>query len=98
MRRTSDYIALKNFLHNELGLTKDQIKKIAIKAVEEEAKSIAQRALQQNSGSFVSIVEEQTKREVIRLLSGNSYNSNSREVMQAIGTEIAKQIKIEVKS
>ena len=64
MRRTSEYIALKNFLHNELGLTKDQISKIAIKAIEEEARSIAQRSLQQCGTNFDSVVQDQISKEV----------------------------------
>lgn len=97
MHTSKEYKAIKNFFHNDLGLSKEEVKKIAIEAIKEEAKAVVQRSVAQKDINTDIIIEEQLKKEVNRLLNGSTYNSQSRDLMSIIGTQIAKQIEIKVK-
>ena len=97
MHTSKEYKAIKNFFHNDLGLSKEEIKKIAIEAIKEEAKAVVQRSVGQKDISAEGIIEEQLKKEVNRLLNGSTYNPQSIELMSVIGTQIAKQIEIKVR-
>lgn len=95
--KSKEYIAIKNLLHNELGLTKDQIREIVIEVMRDEARIAAKRILQLDETTFKQSVDDQVKKQVTQMLSGGIYSSGSRDLMQAIGSAIVKQIKVEIK-
>jgi len=97
MQTSKEYKAIKNFFHNDLGLSREEIRKIAVEAIKEEAQSVVHRFVQTKEISVSTILEDQLKKEINRLLNGSTYNSQSRELMGMIGTQIAKQIEIKVK-
>ena len=52
-RRTPEYIALKNFIHNELGYSKEEFKELLIECIKDEAKNFVNRQMQGTSNSFI---------------------------------------------
>ena len=97
--KTKEYKAIKNLLHNELGLSKEDIKEVVLEVIRDETKSQVQKVMKNNPQLFISKkIKDMVEGHVKRFLNQSTYSSQSRELMQTIGTEVAKQLRIEVKS
>lgn len=98
MSKSREYLAIKNFVHNELGLSKEDFISLLKKAVADEARAYVKRAMQSDPEKYVdNIVRQEVARETKNLISGRTFSNSSRELMQTIGKEIAKQITVTVK-
>ena len=97
MSTTKEYKAIKNFIHNELKLDKESIIKLYKKAIIDEAKAHVARVFQQNGDNLITLTKEEIKKEVIRNISGHTYNSDRTRFYQSLGEEIAKNMNISFK-
>jgi hypothetical protein len=95
MAKDKQYLIFKNFVHNELGITKDNFKDLFTQAIKEEAKAFVQRQFQKDNEKFVIVATENIKNEVYNKISGRSWDSGRDALFKGIGEEIAKSIKIE---
>jgi PIN domain nuclease of toxin-antitoxin system len=95
MATTREYKAIKNFVHNELKLSKEQFYTLLIKAIQDEAKAYAQRYIQQNPPDRIII--ESTKNEIFKLITDGRYSSTGEKFMANIGREVASQLDIHLK-
>ena len=91
--RTKEYLALKNFVHNEIGLSKEQLKQLLVLAVKEEAKAFVQKQFQNPMFKIQEISKNAISQEVSKILEGSCYETNANKLYQAIGQEIAKDFK-----
>lgn len=99
MSRSKEYIAIKNFIHNEIGLSKEDFRGILVDTIKDEARAFVRRNTNLTSNSDIqNAVGETITKEVRKLLNGSSYNSSSRLLMEKIGKEISKQLNITVKT
>ena len=97
-RRSPEYIALKNFIHHELGYSKEEFKKLLIECIKDEAKNFVNRQMQGTSNTFIQdAFREQVAKEVNRMLNGSSYSSASRTLLETMGKELVKNIEIKPK-
>jgi hypothetical protein len=90
------YNEIKNFFHNELKLSKEEIKEIASKAIRDETHSQVQRYFQNNPINK-DMVQEVTAKEVVRLINGNTINSNSKVLMEHIAKGVCRQLNVTAK-
>ena len=91
--RSREYKAIKNFVHNELGLTKLDCENLFKEAIKEESKSFVQRQFQKDEQKFVIIATESVKKEVYSRISGRTYDSGRDSLFKGIGEQIAKELK-----
>lgn len=98
MARSKEYLAIKNFIHNEMGLSKSEFKDIMIVAIKEEAKIFVNREVQKFPAAlFETELKAGISKEVKNLLSGGTYSTNSRDLMKQIGTQVVSQLDINLK-
>lgn len=91
---TREYKAIKNYIHNEMGITKSDFQELVKEAIKQEAKSFVKRVFEQKEGSLTDFARNSIKEEVIKNISGNSWNSEKTKFYEGLGREIAKNLKI----
>lgn len=64
--KSREYKAIKNFVHNELGLSKIDCRNLFINAIKDEALSYVKRNFQNNEESLYEKMKEAIKQEVIK--------------------------------
>lgn len=95
MSTTKEYKAIKNFVHNELKISKSEFYVLVVKAIQDEAKAYVQRYIQTNPPDRIII--ESTKNEVFKMISGGGYSSSGEKLLTSIGKHIASQLEIHLK-
>ncbi len=93
--KSKEYKLLKNFIHNELGLTKETFTGLLKEAIKDEAKAFVQRQFHTDEKQMIASMKEEIKKDVIKKCSGGGYNTDARSLYEAIGKEIAKGMKIQ---
>lgn len=90
------YKAIKNFFHNELHLSKKDVKEIAERAIRDESKSQVKRYFQENpiDDKFVT---DMVSKKVIDLLDGRNYSGRKDFLIKTIGEQILGKLKISLK-
>lgn len=97
MSRSREYIAVKNFIHNEMKLSKEDFKGLLIDAIKEEAKSYVKREMQRNPQNYIEeSIKYQVGDAIKRLFGSGSYSNSSRIFMESLGKNISKQITVTV--
>lgn len=91
---TREYKAIKNYIHNEMGITKSDFQELVKEAIKEEAKSFVKRIFQQQEGKLTDFAKDRIKDEVIKTISGSSWNSERNKFFEGLGKEIAKNLKV----
>ncbi len=93
MKKSKGYKEIKNFFHNEIGISKQEIKLLVKEVIRDETKSRVQQAMNNNPDLFINErVEEEVEKAVKKILGGSTYNNGSRELMKAIGEKVASNI------
>ena len=93
MKKSKGYKEIKNFLHNEIGLSKQEIKDVVLEVIRDETRSRVQKAMNNNPDLFINDrVEKEVEKSVKQILGGSRYDNNSRELMKAIGEKVASNI------
>jgi hypothetical protein len=89
-QKTKEYLALKNLLHNELGMTKDSIKDIAVKVFQDEARAASRRIIS-NLENNPNVIKD-----VIQTIMSNSANTrwSAGNLESMIAKELSKTISI----
>jgi hypothetical protein len=89
MKKSKGYKEIKNFLHNEIGISKQEIKDVVLEVIRDETRSRVQQAMNNNPYSFINEkVEKEVGNAVKKILGGTNYNNGSRELMKAIGEKV----------
>lgn len=95
MSKSKEYLAFKNYLHNELKITKEESRQIAIQALKDEAVAEAKRIIQQSGQNLKLIVEKAIVDTTLSVINGKSGSYTDRDkFFSGLGKEIAKQINI----
>jgi hypothetical protein len=92
--RSREYKAMKNFVHNELGLTKLNCENLFKEAIKDEAKEFVKRKFQKEDANLYEMMKDNVKQEVIKKVAGSSWDSDRSKFYENLGKEIAKQLKI----
>jgi hypothetical protein len=92
--KSREYKAIKNFVHNELGLTKLNCENLFKEAIKDEAKEFIKRKFQKEDINLYEIMKDNVKQEVIKKVAGSSWDSDRSRFYESLGKEIAKQLKI----
>ena len=99
--KSKEYKAIKNFIHNELGLTKEDfvsLMKDAVKdAVKDEAKAFVQRKFQESDLRYEEMAKLVITSEAKSILTGRQYGTNSDKMFAMVGKAIAEQFTIKLK-
>ena len=91
--KNKEYIAVKNLIHNELKLTKEDLRQIIIQCVRDEAKSQVKQYMQQDP-DLDKTIKEQVFKEITNALTGRTYDRARDEFFKSIGIEVARQLKV----
>jgi len=95
--KSKEYIAVKNFIHNDLKLTKTELHSIIVEAVKDEAKAQVKLHMQQDP-NLNQTVREQLFKEITNAVSGRSFDSSRNEFFRKIGEELVKQLNVSIKT
>lgn len=96
--KTKEYIAIKNFVHNELGLTKEDFNNILRLAIQDEAKAFVQRNFQDSDFKYQDLVKTAVSSEIKRILDRNQYGTTANKLYEFIGKELTNQFVITLKN
>ncbi len=97
MQSVETYKLLKNLIHNELKITKSDIKAWCQEAVKQETKSEVHRYIQKNN--FEAIVNKAVKECVAEIVAGNSFTGTNlkKVVAEKLANQVASSITIGIK-
>jgi Holliday junction resolvase len=95
--KTKEYIAVKNFVHNELKLTKNDFLELMKQAVQEEAKAFVQRKFQDSETRYEELAKLAITSEAKSILTGRQHGTQADKMFTFIGKEIANQFTIKLK-
>ena len=84
------YAMFKNFMHNELGITKEDIREWVRESVQEEVRKVVNNTFDSFS------VEDECRKEIRRQLTG-SFSEVREKVFRAAVGELLKGVKITIK-
>jgi hypothetical protein len=96
--KTKEYLAVKNFVHNELGLTKADFISLMKEAVKEEAKAFVQRKFQDSDLRYEELARIAITNEAKSIITGKQYGTNADRMYAMIGKSIAEQFSITLKN
>ena len=91
--KSKEYKAIKNFVHNELGLSKLDCENLFINAIKDEAKEFVKRKFQKEDMSLYEVMKNNVKQEVIKKVAGSSWDSDRSKFYESLGKEVAKELK-----
>ena len=92
--KSKEYIAMKNFLHNELKISKKDINSLITEVIEDEVKIYLKRFFESNDKDFLNKVITE---EIVKIFNSN-YSSTKTTLLSILAKEIANSIKITIKS
>ena len=95
--KSKEYKAIKNFVHNELGLTKEDFISLMKDAVKDEAKAFVQRKFQESDLRYEEMAKLAITSEAKSILTGRQYGTNSDKMFAMVGKAIAEQFTIKLK-
>ena len=72
MAKSKEYLAFKNYLHNELKISNEEAREIALRALKDEAASGAKRVIQKMGDNFQKVVEQAILNTTVSILNGKS--------------------------
>jgi hypothetical protein len=92
MKSDDKWLLFKNYLHNELGITKEDIRMWVVEAVKEEAKRLVDNEF--NSFNVHSVIKN--------ILTGDKYNSTGwgklrEDISNTISKDIINSLEISIK-
>lgn len=93
--KSKEYLVIKNVIHNELKIKKEEIQDLIKAAIQEEAKIFLNRYVQSNPINV--LVNTAVTTEINKILNGSKYNSGTSDLLKIIGEQIMKQLNISVK-
>ena len=93
--KNKEYLAVKNLWHNEFKLSKEEIKRIIVECIKDEAKAQVKQYLQQDP-NLDKTIKEQVFKQVSNAITGRTYDKTRDEFFKTIGIEIVKQLKIDL--
>jgi len=96
--KTKEYLAVKNFVHNELGLTKEDFISLMKEAVREEAKAFVQRKFQDSDLRYEELAKTAITNEAKAILTGRQHGTNADRMFSMIGKAVAEQFSITLKN
>lgn len=96
--KNKEYKALKNLIHNEFKLSKDDVIKILKEAAKDEAKSQVKRFVEQNPEDVRIIIRDAMLGDVKSYLDGRVYNSDRKKLLESVGEKIVDKLKFELKN
>lgn len=91
--KNKEYKAIKNFIHNELRLTKLDCENLFKEAIKDEAKAYVKRNFQNNEKNMYELMIESVKQEVIKKVAGSSWDLDRSKFYEGLGKEIARTFK-----
>ena len=93
------YKEIKNFFHNELNISKEEVRKLMKEAIRAETTAQTKRILQSETGSnhFENILKTVVKNTVEDILKSKGYNSSRDKITKMISEVVASQIEIKLK-
>ena len=94
--KSKEYKIIKNYIHNDLKLSKEELKSIIVEAVKDQAKSQVKTYMQQDP-NLNTTIKDQVFKEISNAITGRSYDRSRDEFFKNIGTEIVKQLNINLK-
>jgi hypothetical protein len=96
--KTKEYLAIKNFVHNELGLTKEDFTALMKEAVKAEARAFVQRKFQDSDLRYEELARIAITNEAKSILTGKQFGTNADKMYSMIGKAIAEQFSIRLKT
>lgn len=87
--KNDKYIMFKNFLHNELGITKEDIQEWIESAIKEEAIKVVKK-------TFGDLDIEREARRAINDSIHSGYSDIRKEIIQAAAREVLSQLDIQI--
>ncbi len=95
--KSKEYKAIKNFVHNELGLTKEDFVSLMRDAVRDEAKAFVQRKFQESDLRYEEMAKLAITNEAKSILTGRQSGTNADKMFGMVGKAIAEQFVIKLK-
>ena len=97
MQSVETYKLLKNLIHNELKITKEDIKFWCVEAVQQETKSEVHRYIQKND--FESLINKAVQQCVSEIVAGNTFTGTNLKkiIAEKLAEQIATSITIGIK-
>ena len=92
-----EYIALKNLIHNELGISKEDIKSLVEQAVKSEVESFIKRYFQQNEKNLNDLAERTVKSFLDKAKFEYSYSTFQNNFIKEVSKVISKKIELKIK-
>ena len=93
--KSKEYLVIKNVIHNELKIKKEDIQDLIKAAIQEETKIFLNRYIQSNP--INTIIDKTVSIEINKLINNTGWNSNADKLMKYIGEQITKRLNIDVK-
>jgi hypothetical protein len=94
---SKEYRAIKNFVHNELGLSKEDFTVLMREAVKAEAKAFVQRKFQESDLKYEELAKIAIEKEAKSILTGRQHGTNADRMFSIIGKVVAEQFTIKLK-
>ena len=97
MEHVETYKLLKNLIHNELKITRDNIKAWCMEATQQEAKQFIHRRIQQMGFDF--LIEKVVRDCVSEILTGNNFTGTNlkKVITEKIAADVYKSIDVSIK-
>lgn len=96
--KTQEYKAVKNFVHNELGLTKENFIDLMKEAIKDEAKAFVQRKFQESDLRYEEMAKLAITNEAKSILTGRQMGTNADKMFCMIGKAVADEFTIVLKN
>lgn len=97
MAISREYLALKNFIHNELKLTKQDFSNLLKEAIRAEAKAFVSRKFQESDLKYEKLAEIAIEKEAKDILTFKHHGTRSDKMFEIIGKAISEKFAIVLK-